>query len=122
LVHHSKAASCEESSEKTGLEPSSFGDASVRSREEALLGKTRFATIRAQAFVAYTEAEGVVALFWPWDSGKTSTPSFVLEVLEGVEDVSVRNEAMLPRGSASFAATEGRLLGSDNRPKGSALV
>jgi hypothetical protein len=36
--------------------------------------------------------------------------------------VSISNKAMLPGDSASFAETEGRLLGSDNRAKGGALA
>ncbi len=43
-------------------------------------------------------------------------------VLEEVDGVSIRNEAMLPQGSASIAATRGRLLGGDARAKGRALV
>jgi hypothetical protein len=85
LVDHSEAASREESSEGSGLEPSSFGDASVRSREEDVLGRAQFATIVAQAFVAYPEADSlVVALFGSWGSGKTSTLNFALEALEEV--------------------------------------
>jgi hypothetical protein len=49
-------------------------------------------------------------------------PPARLSALEEVEGVSIRNEAMLPRGSASFVATGGRLLGSDNRAKGRALA
>ena len=45
-----------------------------------------------------------------------------LSALEEVEGVTMRNGAMLPRGSEGFAATGGRLLGSDNRAKGSALA
>ena len=45
-----------------------------------------------------------------------------LSALEEVEGVSIRIEAMPPRGSASFVLTGGRLLGSDNRVKGRALA
>ena len=45
-----------------------------------------------------------------------------LRALEEVEGVSIRIEAIFPRGSASVAATGGRLLGSDNRAKGIALA
>ena len=119
LVDHSGAASREGS----GLEPSSFGDAPVRSREEDLLSWARFATTVAQAFVAYPEADSlVVALYGPWGSGKTSTLNFALEALVESEGVSIGNEPVLPRGGASFVVSEGRLLGSDNRAKGSALA
>jgi hypothetical protein len=49
-------------------------------------------------------------------------PPASLSALEEVEGVSKRNEAMLTWGSASFLATEGRLLGGDNRAKGRALA
>jgi ABC-type sugar transport system permease subunit len=55
-------------------------------------------------------------------SGNTSTLNFASEMLEEVEGMSIRNEAMLPHVSAGFAATVGRLLGSDNGAKGSALA
>jgi hypothetical protein len=45
-----------------------------------------------------------------------------LSVLGEVEGVPIRNEAMLPRGSASSVETGGRLLGSDNRTKGRVLA
>jgi hypothetical protein len=95
LVDHSGAASREGSSGGSGLEPSSFCDASVRAR---------LATIVAWAFVAYPEADNLVILFGSWGSGKTSTPNIALEALGEVEGVSIRNEAMLPRGGASFVA------------------
>jgi hypothetical protein len=122
LVDHSEAASCEGSSGGSRLEPSSFCDASVRSREENLLVRARLATIVARAFVAYPEADNLVVLFGSWGSGKISTPNIALEALGEVEGLSIRNEAMLPRGSASFVAARGRLLGSDNRAKVSALA
>jgi hypothetical protein len=122
LVDHSEAASREGSSDKSGLEPSRFGNTSVRSREGDLLVRARFATIVARVFVAYPEANNLVALFGSWGSSKTSTLNFALEALGEVEGVSIRNEAVPPRGSASFAATGGRLLGSDNRDKASALA
>jgi hypothetical protein len=45
-----------------------------------------------------------------------------LSVLGEVEGVLIRNEAMVPRGSARFVATGGRLFGSYNRAKGRALT
>jgi hypothetical protein len=122
LVGHSEAASREGSSEESGREPSSFGEASIPSQEEGSLGRARFATIVARAFVAYPEAHSLVALFGSRGSGNTSTLNFASETLEEVEGVSIRNEAMLPHISAGFAATVGRLLGSDNGAKGSALA
>ncbi len=122
LVGHSEAASREESSEESGRESSNFGDASIPSREEGSLGRARFDTIFAWAFVAYPEAHSLVALFGSRGSGNTSTLNFASEMLEEVEGVSIRNEAMLPHVSAGFAATMGRLLGSDNGAKGSALA
>ena len=122
LVGHSEAASREESSEESGRESSNFGDASIPSREEGSLGRARFDTIFAWAFVAYPEAHSLVALFGSRGSGNTSTLNFASETLEEVEGVSIRNEAMLPHVSAGFAATVGRLLGSDNGAKGGALA
>src|SRR4028118_1586525 len=49
-------------------------------------------------------------------------PPARLSALAEVEGVSMKNEAILPRGSVSCVATRGRLLGSDTRVKGSALV
>ena len=49
-------------------------------------------------------------------------PPARLSALEKVERVSIRNEAMVPRGSARFVATGGRLFGSYNRAKGRALT
>jgi hypothetical protein len=49
-------------------------------------------------------------------------PPARLSALEEVDGVSIRNEAMLPQGSASIVATRGRLLGGDARAKGRALV
>lgn len=66
-----------------------------------------------------------MTLFGSRSFGKTSTLNFALEALEELEElegVSIRNEAMLLRGSASFAATGGRSLGSGNRAMGSALA
>ena len=122
LVGHSEAASREGSSEESRREPSSFGDASIPSREEGSLGRARFATIVARTFVAYPEAHSLVALFGSRGSGNTSTLNFALETLEEVEGVSIRNEAMPPHISAGFAATVGRLLESDNGAKSSALA
>ena len=122
MVDHSEAASREGSSEGGGLEPNSFCDASVRSREKDLLRRARFATIVARAFVGYPEADSLVDMFGSWGSGKPSTLNLVLEAPEKLEGESIRNEAMLPRGSASFVATRGRLLVSDNRTKASALA
>ncbi len=122
MVDHSEAASREGSPDGSGLEPSSFCDASVKSREENLLVRARLATILTRAFVAYPEADDLVVLFRSWGSGKISTPNIALEALEEVEGVSIRNEAMLPRGSASFVAARGRSLGSDNRTKAGALA
>ena len=122
LVGHSEAASREESSEESGRESSNFGDASIPSREEGSLGRARFDTIFAWAFVAYPETHSLVALFGSRGSGNTSTLNFASETLEAVDGVSIRNEAMLPHISAGFAATVGRLLGSDTGAKGSALA
>ena len=123
MVDHSEAASREGRREGSGLEPSSFGDASVRSQEEGLLGRARFATIVAQEFVAYSEADGLVTtLFGSRDAGKTSTLTFALDALGGIVGVRIRNEAMLPRGSAHFVETGGRLLGSDDRARGRAIA
>jgi hypothetical protein len=128
LVGHSEAASREESSEESGRESSNFGDASIPSREEGSLGRARFDTIFAWAFVAYPEARtypeahSLVALFGSRGSGNTSTLNFASEKLGEVEGVSIRNGAMLPDIGAGFAATVGRLLGSDNGAKGSALA
>ena len=122
LVDHSEAASREGSSDGSGLEPSSFSNTSVRSREEDLPVKARLATIVARAFVGYPEADSLVDMFGSWGSGKPSTLNLVLEATEKLEGESIRNEAMLPRGSASFVATRGRLLVSDNRTKASALA
>jgi hypothetical protein len=122
LVDHSGAASRKGGSDGTGLEPSSFGNTSVRSREDDLLFKARLATIVARAFVGYPEAGRLVAMFGSWGFGKPSTLNLALEAPEKLEGVSIRNEAMLPRGSVSFLATRGRLLGSDNRTKASALA
>jgi hypothetical protein len=122
LVDHSEAASREGSSEGSGLEPNSSCDASVRSREKGLLGRARFATSVARAFVAYPEADSLVAIFGSWGSGKTSTLNLAPEAPEKLEGVSIRNEATLPRGSATFVAMRGRLLGSGNRAKASALA
>ena len=36
--------------------------------------------------------------------------------------MSIRNEDTLPRGSASFVVTRGRVLGRDNRAKGRSLA
>ncbi len=49
-------------------------------------------------------------------------PPAGLSALEEVEGVSIRNEAMLPWGSASFVVTGGRSLGGDDRAKGRALA
>ena len=122
MEDHSEAASREGNSDKSGLEPSSFGNTSVRSREEDLLIKARLATSVARAFVAYPEADNRVLLFGSWGSGKISTLNLIPEAPEKLEGESSRNEAMLPRGSASFVATRGRLLGSGNRTKASALA
>jgi hypothetical protein len=90
LVDDAEIANPERSSEAGGFGTSGFGDAPVRSREEDLLGRARFATILAQAFVAYPEADSlVVALYGPWGSGKTSTLNFALEALKEVEGESV---------------------------------
>jgi hypothetical protein len=80
------------------------------------------ATLVARAFVAYPEAHDLVDPFGSWGSGNTSTLNVAPEALEEVEGVSIGNEAMITRRSASFAATKGRLFGSDNRTKGSALA
>ncbi len=122
MVDHSEAARREGSSEGSGLEPNSFCDASVRSREKDLLRRARFATIVARAFVAFPEADSLVAIFGSWGSGKTSTLNRAPEAPEKLEGVSIRYEAMLPRGSASFVATRGRVLGRDNRAKVGALA
>jgi hypothetical protein len=45
-----------------------------------------------------------------------------LSALEEVDGVSIRNEAMLPQGSASIVATRGRFLSGDARTKGRAVV
>ena len=52
----------------------------------------------------------------------TKHPPARLSALEEAEGVTIRNEAILPRGRASFVATRGRLLGSGNLAKGSALA
>jgi hypothetical protein len=122
LVEHSEAASREVSSDGSGLEPSSFGNTSVRSRKEDLPVKARLATIVARAFVGYPEADSLVAMFGSWGSGKASALNLAPEAPEKLEGESIRNEATRPRGSASFVATRGRLLGSDNRTKVSALA
>jgi hypothetical protein len=79
LVDHSETASREGSSDESGLEPSRFGNTSVKSREEGLLVRARFATIVARAFVAYPEADNLVVLFGSWGSSKTSTLNFALQ-------------------------------------------
>ncbi len=98
------------------------GESGVRSREKDLLSRARFSTIVARAFVAYPEADSLVAISGLWGSGKTSTLNRAPEAPERLEGVSIRNEATLPRGSASFVATRVRLLGSDNRAKASAFA
>jgi hypothetical protein len=49
-------------------------------------------------------------------------PPARLSAREEVDGVSIRNEAMLPQGSASFVATRGRLLGGGARAKGRTLA
>ena len=98
------------------------GESGVRSREKDLLSRARFSTIVARAFVAYPEADSLVAIFGSWGSGKTSTLNRTPEAPEKLEGVSIRYEATLPRGSASFVATRGRLLGRDDRAKTGAFA
>ena len=97
------------------------GESGVRSRENDLSSRARFSTIAARAFVAYPEADSLVAIF-ARGLGKTSTLNRTPEAAEKLEGVSIRYGATLPRGSASFVATRGRLLGRDDRAKAGAFA